>query len=43
VLAPGDIIEAEKIAFLLQGVEQGMHLSGPSDPHLKTINIVSSA
>jgi arginine/lysine/ornithine decarboxylase len=41
VLAPGDIIEAEKIEFLLHGVEQGMHLSGPSDPHLKTLNVVA--
>ncbi len=43
VLAPGDIIEAEKIAFLVHGVAQGMHISGPSDPHLKTINIVASS
>jgi arginine/lysine/ornithine decarboxylase len=41
VLAPGDIIEAEKIEFLLHGVRQGMHLSGPSDPHLKTLNVVA--
>jgi arginine decarboxylase len=41
VLAPGDIIEAAKIEFLLHGVERGMHLSGPSDPHLKSINIVA--
>jgi arginine/lysine/ornithine decarboxylase len=41
VLAPGDIIEAEKIEFLLHGAARGMHLSGPSDPHLKTINIVA--
>jgi arginine/lysine/ornithine decarboxylase len=41
VLAPGDIIEAAKIEFLLHGAARGMHLSGPSDPHLKTINVVA--
>jgi arginine/lysine/ornithine decarboxylase len=41
VLAPGDIIEAEKIEFLLHGVAQGMHLSGPSDPDLTTLNVVA--
>jgi arginine/lysine/ornithine decarboxylase len=40
VLAPGDIIAAEKIEFLLHGAARGMHISGPSDPHLKTIKIV---
>jgi lysine decarboxylase len=41
VLAPGDIIEAERIEFLLHGAARGMHLSGPADPHLNTINIVA--
>ena len=41
VLAPGDIIEGEKIEFLLHGAACGMHLSGPADPHLKTINVVA--
>jgi hypothetical protein len=41
VLAPGDIIDADKIEFLLHGTARGMHLSGPADPHLKTINVVA--
>lgn len=43
VLAPGDVIAAEKIDYLLHGVAEGMHLSGPADPHLKTVKIVATA
>jgi arginine/lysine/ornithine decarboxylase len=40
VLAPGDVISAEKIAYLREGAAQGMYLSGPADPSLTTIRIV---
>ena len=42
VLAPGDIISAEKIDYLRHGARHGMYLSGPSDPTLATIRVVSS-
>jgi arginine/lysine/ornithine decarboxylase len=40
VLAPGDIISAEKIAYLEAGAANGMYLSGPVDQALATIRIV---
>jgi lysine decarboxylase len=40
VLTPGDVISAEKIAYLREGAAQGMYLSGPADPSLTTIRIV---
>lgn len=40
VLAPGDVISAEKVAYLLEGAAQGMYISGPADPTLTTIRIV---
>ena len=43
VLAPGDIISPEKIAYLLEGAAHGMYLSGPADPTLGTIRVVVGA
>jgi arginine/lysine/ornithine decarboxylase len=40
VLAPGDIIDADKIAYLQEGVARGMYLSGPVESRLETIRIV---
>jgi arginine/lysine/ornithine decarboxylase len=40
VLAPGDVISAEKVEYLLAGAAQGMYLSGPADPTLRTIHVV---
>jgi arginine decarboxylase len=40
VLAPGDVISAEKIAYLEAGAANGMYLSGPVDQTLATIRIV---
>lgn len=40
VLAPGDIITAEKIDYLEQGARYGMYFSGPADTTLATIRIV---
>lgn len=40
VLAPGDVISAEKAEYLREGVAQGMYLSGPEDHELRTIRIV---
>ena len=42
VLAPGDVITAEKVAFLQEGSAHGMYLSGPADPALHTIRIVAA-
>ncbi|MCC6313011.1 MAG: aminotransferase class V-fold PLP-dependent enzyme [Thermomicrobiales bacterium] len=41
VLAPGDVITADKVAYLRDGVARGVHLSGPADPHLATIRVVA--
>ncbi|HEU0114626.1 MAG TPA: hypothetical protein VFQ80_08115, partial [Thermomicrobiales bacterium] len=40
VLAPGDVISAEKIAYLEAGAANGMYLSGPVDQTLATIRVV---
>jgi arginine/lysine/ornithine decarboxylase len=40
VLAPGEIITADKIAYLREGAAHGMYLSGPADPTLATIRVV---
>lgn len=41
VLAPGEVISAEKIAYLRDGAAHGMYLSGPADPTLQTVRIVA--
>lgn len=41
VLAPGEVITAEKVEYLREGGTQGMYMSGPADPTLATIRIVS--
>ena len=41
VLAPGEVITAEKVDYLQEGASQGMYLSGPADSSLRTIRIVS--
>lgn len=41
VLAPGEVITAEKVAYLREGASQGMYLSGPADSSLTTIRIVT--
>ena len=41
VLAPGDVISAEKVDYLRRGAAHGMYLSGPHDPTLATIRVVA--
>lgn len=41
VLAPGDVIEERKLAYLRQGAAAGMYISGPADPALRTIQVVA--
>lgn len=41
VLAPGEVITAEKVEFLREGAAHGMYLSGPADPALGTIRVVA--
>lgn len=41
VLAPGEVITEEKVAYLRAGASRGTYISGPADPSLKTINVVS--
>ena len=43
VLAPGEVISHDKVAYLREGAANGMYLSGPADPELKTIRVVVSA
>jgi lysine decarboxylase len=42
VLAPGETITADKVAYLREGATHGMYLSGPVDPELKTIRVVEA-
>jgi arginine decarboxylase len=41
VLAPGEVITADKIAYLQAGVAHGQYISGPADPTLATIRVVA--
>ncbi|MEA2597032.1 MAG: hypothetical protein QOF01_3501, partial [Thermomicrobiales bacterium] len=41
VLAPGDVISAEKVEYLAFGGAHGMYISGASDSRLETIRIVA--
>ena len=41
VLAPGDVISADKVDYLRHGAAHGMYLSGPSDSTLTTIRVVA--
>jgi arginine/lysine/ornithine decarboxylase len=41
VLAPGDVISAEKIEYLRYGAARGMYVSGPADDSLATIRVVA--
>ena len=40
VLAPGEVITADKIAYLQEGAAHGQYISGPADPTLTTIRVV---
>jgi arginine/lysine/ornithine decarboxylase len=40
VLAPGEVITDEKVAYLGEGIAHGMCISGPTDPKLGTIRVV---
>jgi arginine/lysine/ornithine decarboxylase len=40
VLAPGEVITDEKVAYLDEGIAHGMYISGPADPKLKSIRVV---
>lgn len=42
VLAPGDVISAEKVDYLREGAAHGMYLSGPADPLLHSIRVVAA-
>ncbi len=41
VLAPGEVITAEKLAYLTRGSAHGMYVCGPADPSLATIQVVA--
>ncbi len=40
VLAPGEVITDEKVAYLGEGIAHGMYISGPADPELRAIRVV---
>jgi arginine/lysine/ornithine decarboxylase len=40
VLAPGEVITDEKVAYLEEGIAHGMYISGPADPKLGSIRVV---
>jgi arginine/lysine/ornithine decarboxylase len=41
VLAPGEVITADKLAYLAHGRVHGMYVCGPADPSLATIQVVA--
>jgi len=41
VLAPGEVISADKLAYLAHGSAHGMYVCGPADPTLATIRVVA--
>jgi arginine/lysine/ornithine decarboxylase len=41
VLAPGDVISAEKVEYLAFGGAHGMYISGASDARLETVKVVA--
>jgi arginine/lysine/ornithine decarboxylase len=41
VLAPGEVIDPDKLAYLAHGRDHGMHVCGPADPTLATIRVVA--
>ncbi len=40
VLVPGEVIAAEKVAYLRHGLAHGMHVCGAADPTLATVQVV---
>lgn len=43
VLAPGEVIGQDKLAYLHHGRGRGMYVCGPADPSLATIRVVARA
>ena len=41
VLAPGEVITADKLDYLANGSANGMYVCGPADPSLATIRVVA--
>jgi arginine/lysine/ornithine decarboxylase len=41
VLAPGEVVTADKLAYLADGGAHGMYVCGPADPSLATIRVVA--
>jgi arginine decarboxylase len=43
VLAPGEVIGQDKLAYLDHGRGRGLYVCGPADPSLATIRVVARA
>jgi arginine/lysine/ornithine decarboxylase len=41
VLAPGEVVTADKLAYLAHGRAHGMYVCGPADPSLATIRVIA--
>jgi arginine/lysine/ornithine decarboxylase len=41
VLTPGEVVSAEKVAYLRAVVAAGLHVRGPADPALRTLRVVA--
>ena len=39
VLAPGEVITEQKVAYLGEGIGHGMYISGAADTQLRTIRV----
>jgi arginine decarboxylase len=40
VVAPGERLSSDVVAYLAQAVRAGHHLQGPADSHLQTIQVI---
>ena len=43
VLLPGEVVSAEKVAYLRLAVGHGVHIQGPIDPTLATVRVVAES
>jgi len=41
VLLPGEVVSAEKVAYLRLAAVHGVHIQGPTDPTLTTLRVVT--
>ena len=43
LVAPGEVIGPEKVAYLQECVARGLYVCGPADPELETVRVIDAA